>query len=126
MDIRTLAGSNMDLGVATAALTAATQGGVVRTNLSNALSDPVIAGSDIEVYRVHALFLGGIDVDGIIEEFPSLSTAQVAGALRYAKIHPPGPEIKYPRIGLKRLLRNTGLAAIEKRLKRLKRLQRRK
>src|SRR3954468_14269913 len=55
------------------------------------LSDPTIAGTTIPIYQVTALLDGGLTVDQVIEDFPSLSREQILYAKQYADNNPPGP-----------------------------------
>lgn len=90
-----------------------------------ALEDPLIKGTRIPIYRVAALIDGGMSIDEVAEDFPSLTKTQIQDAYEYARRNPAPPNIRYPRQSLKRLLRDTGLADLERALKPKKRTRKR-
>jgi uncharacterized protein (DUF433 family) len=73
----------------------------------------LIPGTRIPVYRVAALLEGGLSVEDVAEDFPSLTVEQIVAARCYAKVNPPSTDICYPRESLKRLLRNSGFMQAE-------------
>jgi uncharacterized protein (DUF433 family) len=75
-------------------------------------SEPVIPGTNIPLYRVSALFDGGMTVREVMEDFPSLTEAQIVNARNYARRYPNFGK-PYPQKSLKRLLRNSGFAQLE-------------
>ena len=81
--------------------------------------DPRIPGTRVPIYRIAALLDAGMAVDEVAQDFPSLTKAQIRSAQAYAKAHPPARK-KYPGISLKRLLRNSGFAELERELRKLK------
>jgi uncharacterized protein (DUF433 family) len=94
--------------------------------LSTNIADPRIAGTRIPIYRIAALLDGGMTVNEVAEDFPSLTKGQIASAYLYAKSNPPHPTIRYPKQSLKRLLRDTGLSELERARRRLARGRRRR
>ena len=70
--------------------------------------EPVLKGTNIEVYRIAALLAGGLSVKDILEDYPSLSGDEVAVARAYAEAHPK-PGRPYPRTTAKRALQSAGL-----------------
>ena len=68
-------------------------------------SDPKLPGTDIPIYAISALIDGGMTVEEIQEDFPSLSHAQITYATRFAVHNPPPAGVIYPKHCVKRLLR---------------------
>ena len=99
-------------------------GYVVLDNLSTQVivdPDPKIGNTNIPIYRLAALAGGGMSVDQIAEDFPSLTKDQISDAIRYAKVRPHASGSNpYPAQSLKRLLRNSGFAHLEKTIKKSK------
>lgn len=73
--------------------------------------EPLIKGTSIEVHRIAALLAGDLTVEDILEDYPSLTRAQVEAAAAYAKAHPK-PGRPYPRTTLKRAIGAGGAARI--------------
>ena len=69
--------------------------------------EPVLRGTDIEVYRIAALLAGGMPVEDIETDYPSLSRDGIEAAKAYADAHPK-PGRPYPRTTAKRALREAG------------------
>jgi uncharacterized protein (DUF433 family) len=82
-------------------------------------SEPIISGTNIPLYRVSALLDGGMTVREVMEDFPSLTEAQIANARNYARRYPNFGK-PYPQKSLKRLLRNSGFAQLEQALRKVK------
>jgi uncharacterized protein (DUF433 family) len=82
--------------------------------------DPKIPGTRIPVYRVTALLDGGLSVGQVAQDFPSLTESQIRAARAYALVQPPAEGISYPKESLKRLLRDSGFAKVDRELKKLK------
>src|SRR5262245_38969007 len=64
----------------------------VNWTTSTALSgdpDPKIDGTNIPIYRVSALLDGGMTVDEIADDFPSLTKSKILDAIKYAQANPP-------------------------------------
>jgi uncharacterized protein (DUF433 family) len=74
--------------------------------------EAVLRGSDIEVYRIAALLDGGMSVDAVLADYPSLTRDAVVTARAYAAAHPK-PGRPYPRTTAKRALRGAGLEALD-------------
>ncbi len=51
-------------------------------------ADPVIKGTEIEAHRIAALLNGGVSVEDVLRDFPSLTREQVAAAAAYSKAYP--------------------------------------
>lgn len=79
-------------------------------------SEPLIAGTNIPVFRISALLDGGLTVKQVKEDFPSLSEAQIIQARDYARTVP-NVWKQYPQKSLKRLLRQSGFAELEELLR---------
>lgn len=69
-----------------------------------AATDPFIAGTNVPIYRISALLDGGANVEEVMRDFPSLTRAQIEGALEYSKASP-NQGRPYPSRSLKRALR---------------------
>jgi uncharacterized protein (DUF433 family) len=74
--------------------------------------EPVLRGSDIEVYRVAALLAGGMSIEDVRSDYPSLSRAMIEAAKVYARAQPK-PRRAYPKLTAKRALRGAGLEALD-------------
>jgi hypothetical protein len=74
--------------------------------------DPVIKGTRVEVYRVSALVEGGASVETVLQDYPSLTAAQVELARVYAEAIPKKGR-PYPRISFKRALHALDLSALD-------------
>jgi uncharacterized protein (DUF433 family) len=74
--------------------------------------DPVLRGTDIEVYRVSALLNGGSSVADIIQDYPSLTETQVELARDYARAIPKKGR-PYPSTSFKRATGELGLDALD-------------
>jgi hypothetical protein len=71
-------------------------------------SEPTTGARNVPVYRLSALCDGGMTVDQIMEDFPSLTRKDIEDALKYARRYP-NPGYSYPSQSLKRLLREAEL-----------------
>ena len=74
--------------------------------------EPLLKGTAIEVHRIAALLDGGMSVDDILTDYPSLSRDAVEIAAAYAAVHPKSGR-PYPRTTAKRALRASGLDALD-------------
>jgi uncharacterized protein (DUF433 family) len=92
-----------------------------RTRTLSALADkvefrndgePMVKGTDIEAYRIAALLDGGLTVDEILSDYPSLTRDAIETARSYSEAHPK-PGRPYPRTTAKRALRGAGLEALD-------------
>jgi uncharacterized protein (DUF433 family) len=72
----------------------------------------LLAGTDVEVHRIAALLEGGLSVDEVCEDYPSLDPEAVTVAKAYADAHPK-PGRPYPRTTAKRALKGAGLEALD-------------
>jgi Protein of unknown function (DUF433) len=79
--------------------------------------DPKIEGTVIPIYRISALLDGGMSINDIAEDFPSLTKTQIEQAGLYAKEHPAPFGNPYPQQSLKRLIRDSGFKKVEKELR---------
>jgi uncharacterized protein (DUF433 family) len=74
--------------------------------------EPVLKGTEIEVYRIAALLVGGSSIEGVLEDYPSLSREDVEAARAYGEAHPKAGR-PYPRSSAKRALQSAGLEALD-------------
>lgn len=74
--------------------------------------EPLIKGSGVEVYRLAGLLDGGLSVDEVLADYPSLSRDAVETARAYAQAYPKTGR-PYPRTTAKRALRGAGLEALD-------------
>jgi len=74
--------------------------------------EPVLKGTDIEVYRIAALLDGGASIEQVLEDYPSLSRENVETAKAYADTYPKAGR-PYPRTSVKRVLQGAGLEALD-------------
>ncbi|HJU16182.1 MAG TPA: DUF433 domain-containing protein [Stellaceae bacterium] len=74
--------------------------------------EAVLKGGDVEVYRIAALLAGGLSVDQVLADYPSLSRDMVETARAYAEAYPK-PGRPYPRTTVKRALQGAGLEALD-------------
>ena len=74
--------------------------------------EPVLKRSPVEVYRIAALLAGGLSVDEVREDYPSLRTDEIETARAYAEAHPKSGR-PYPRTTVKRALKGAGLEALD-------------
>jgi uncharacterized protein (DUF433 family) len=69
---------------------------------------PLIPGTRVPVYKISALIDGGLGIDDVMEDYPSLTRQQIESAFLYAKVNP-NPGAPYPNISFKRALRGMDL-----------------
>jgi uncharacterized protein (DUF433 family) len=74
--------------------------------------EPVLKGTEIEVYRITALLDGGASTAQVLEDYPSLSREKVETAKAYADAYPKAGR-PYPRTSIKRALQGAGLEALD-------------
>ena len=74
--------------------------------------EPLLKGTEIEVYRIAALLDGGWSIEQVIEDYPSLSRKDIATAKAYREAHPEAGR-PYPRTSAKRALQGAGLEALD-------------
>lgn len=74
--------------------------------------EALLKGTDIEVYRIAALLDGGMQVESVLADYPSLTRDQVLVAKVYADAHPK-PGRPYPPITAKQAMRGAGLDALD-------------
>jgi len=86
---------------------------------ATSVSNPLIEGTNIPAYRVAALLAGGVIVDEILRDFPSLTRGQVESTRAYTKVAN-NETSRYPGISLKKLLRDSGSYELDKELKELR------
>lgn len=70
-------------------------------------AEPVIRGTDIPAYAIAGLSAGQ-NVSQILEDYPTLSRAQVEAAIEYAKVYPKKGR-PYPARSFKRMVGDIGL-----------------
>jgi uncharacterized protein (DUF433 family) len=73
---------------------------------------PVVRGTDIEVHRLAALSAGGATDEEILEDYPSLSLANIKAATAYARAHPKSGR-PYPATSAKRAMQGADLGGLE-------------
>lgn len=78
----------------------------------NISGDAVLRGTDVEVHRIAALLSGGMSVDEVREDYPSLTADQIAFATTYAAAHPKAGR-PYPKLTAKAALRQTDFSALD-------------
>ena len=74
--------------------------------------EAVLKGTGIEVYRIAALLIGGLNPEEVREDYPSLTPDAIAVAKAYADAHPK-PGRPYPSTTVKRALKGAGLEALD-------------
>ncbi len=79
--------------------------------------EALLKGTNAEVYRIAALLDGGMPVDAVLADYPSLAHEQVMTAKVYADAHPK-PGCPYPPLTAKQALRGAGLDALDEALDR--------
>lgn len=66
--------------------------------------NPVIPGTHIPIYKISALIDGGMNIESVMEDYPSLTREQIESSSAYARANPySGPP--YPKTTFKRALR---------------------
>lgn len=78
--------------------------GVSLNYLSNAPKEPLAGASSASVYRIGALFDGGMSVAQVRQEFPSLSSVQLEYIRGYANSVSPELKSRYPKGSFKQFL----------------------
>lgn len=76
--------------------------------------EPVIKGTRIEVHRLAALLDGGMTMEAVLRDYPSLGEKQVRAAKAYAESHPKAGR-PYPKTTAKAAMRGSGLDALDDR-----------
>ncbi len=74
--------------------------------------EALIKGTRIEVFRIAALLDGGMTVDAVLHDYPSLTERQVLAAKAYAAVNPKVGR-PYPGITAKAAMRGSGLDALD-------------
>lgn len=74
--------------------------------------EALLKGTDIEAHRIAALLDGGMSVEAVRADYPSLTREQVMAAKAYADAHPKIGR-PYPPITAKQALRGAGLEALD-------------
>jgi uncharacterized protein (DUF433 family) len=77
--------------------------------------EALLKDTGIEVYRIAALLDGGLTVEDVLADYPSLTPGRIESAKAYAVAHPK-PGRPYPRTTAKRALRDAGLEALDEAL----------
>ena len=77
--------------------------------------EPLLNGTDIEAHRIAALLDGGMTVDEVLADYPSLTRDAVEVAKAYVDTYPKAGR-PYPRTTAKRALRGAGLEALDEAL----------
>lgn len=76
----------------------------------------LIPGTKIPVYRISALLDGGMTIEQVLEDFPSLTADQILWSRDYARSYPNLGK-QYPKESLKRLLRQSGMYELDQELR---------
>jgi uncharacterized protein (DUF433 family) len=74
--------------------------------------DAVIKGTKIEAHRIAALLDGGMTIETVLRDYPSLNNHQVLAAKAYAEANPK-PGRPYPKTTAKAAMRNADLNDLE-------------
>ncbi|MBU2655762.1 DUF433 domain-containing protein [Acidomonas methanolica] len=74
--------------------------------------EPLVKNTSVEVYRIVALLDGGETAAQVLEDYPSLSLADIETARAYAEAYPKAGR-PYPRLSAKRALRGAGLEQLD-------------
>jgi uncharacterized protein (DUF433 family) len=74
-----------------------------------------IKGTRIEAHRIAALLAGGMSVEQVLADYPSLDARQVRAAQAFAEVHPK-PGRPYPRTTAKATLGRGGLEVLDEAL----------
>ena len=74
--------------------------------------EALLKGTGIEAHRIAALLDGGMTVDEVLADYPSLARDAVEAAGTYADAYPKAGR-PYPRTTIKRALRGAGLEALD-------------
>ncbi|WP_457091113.1 DUF433 domain-containing protein [Microvirga sp. P5_D2] len=77
--------------------------------------EPVLKNTSVEVHRIAALLSGGLSVDEVREDYPSLSAQDIETARAYAEAHPKTGR-PYLRTTAKRALKGAGLESLDEAL----------
>lgn len=78
----------------------------------NEAGEKILNGTEIEVYRIAALLEGGMSVDDVLRDYPSMTKEQVVTAKAYADIYPKLGR-PYPRITAKAAMDQIDFSALE-------------
>ncbi|WP_430425174.1 DUF433 domain-containing protein [Phenylobacterium sp.] len=82
--------------------------GALAAKIDESGGDALIKGTTIEAHRIASLLDGGMTVDQVLADYPSLTEAQVLAAKAYADANPK-PGRPYPGQTAKAALRNADL-----------------
>ncbi len=74
--------------------------------------EPLLKGTQVEVYRIAALLDGGSSIEQVLEDYPSLSRENAETAKSYADAYPKKGR-PYPGVSVKLALRGAGLEALD-------------
>jgi len=74
--------------------------------------EPMLKGTHVEIHRIAALLEGGVSVDQVLEDYPSLLREHAETAKAYAEAYPKTGR-PYPRTSVKRALKSAGLEALD-------------
>ena len=75
--------------------------------------EALIKGTRIEAHRIAALLDGGMPIEEILADYPSLDEAQVSAAKAYADTHPK-PGRPYPAMTDKAAMRSADLDDLDR------------
>jgi len=74
--------------------------------------EPIIKGTRIETHRIAALLDGGMTVEDVLRDYPSLREDQVLAAKAYAEVNPKLGR-PYPRLTAKAAMRAVDLSVLD-------------
>lgn len=78
----------------------------------NGNGDMVLRGTQVEVHRIASLLSGGMSVEDVCGDYPSLTSDQVVFAGIYAAAHPK-PGRPYPKLTAKAAIERVDLSALD-------------
>lgn len=82
------------------------------TEIDASSGEALIKGTRIEAFRIAALLDGGMTVQSVLHDYPSLNERQVLAAKAYAEINPKVGR-PYPQTTAKAAMRGSGLDALD-------------
>lgn len=74
--------------------------------------EPLIKGTQVEVYRIATLLDAGIPVNEVLRDYPSLNEEQIVAAKAFAEAHPKAGR-PYPKQTAKAAMRAANLSALD-------------
>src|SRR5450830_1546513 len=84
----------------------------LKDSVDGSTDDPLIKGTEVEVYRISALLDGGATADEVARDYPSLTPEQIGLAHAYAAAIPKKGR-PYPKKSFKTAIRRLNLDALD-------------